>query len=166
VSINKTRKYEKDHADQRVIEIAAGLVLSAVSLALIFWMIPANVSHTISEHDISPDFIPRAAAWTLLGLSLALIFDRLAKTIDVRKSIADSTKGSAILVQLVAWLTVAAVAYAGMAYVSFHVTAVALIVTGALVCHYPNWRILALVAIVTPVLIGQISWSVFSVKFT
>ena len=166
MSSNHDRQADTDLSDQHVIEIAAGLVLSAVALALLFWVIPAHVNHTNNKHDISPDFIPKAAAWTLLALSLSLIFDRVRKTTNIRKSIADSTAGSSIIVQLFAWLLVAGLAYAGIVYVSFHVTAAALIVTGALACHYPNWRTLALVAITAPVLIGQISWLVFSVKFT
>lgn len=153
-----------DHTDAPAVEITAGLFFVVLAIALLFWVIPVNVGSSTSEHDMSPDLFPRLAAWSLLGLSLSLVVNRLVKTADIRQAFTSYTGGSTIILEAFLWLIVGVFAYIGMASLSFYATGCGLVVIGAIACHYNNRWILAGLALLLPFVLMQVSWLIFEVK--
>lgn len=62
----------------RVANIATGLFLVALSLALIFWIIPTQSGGSGSvDYGTSPEFLPQLAAIAILLLSVALLVQQM-----------------------------------------------------------------------------------------
>jgi hypothetical protein len=142
--------------------IVAGILLAAVSLWLLNVAIPNNIGQAAGKNDISPALFPTFAAWFLLALSLSLVAIHVAK-LRVQGSRGAGREGVWVLGQLAVWIVVAILAYLGIQTIGFMPVAIALIGLGALGCGYRNYWVICGLAIVTPVILTQLAWLIFTV---
>ncbi len=150
-------------SERAAVDVAAGLVLAAVSIVCLAWIIPNHVGTNVSEHDISPAFFPNMTAWLVLALSVALVATRIARIDRQRGPLGGLSTGLPIVVETAAWAIVATLAWYGMTAVGYMPTAAAILVTGAVACRYRNILAVAGLAIVLPVAVDQLAWLVFQV---
>ncbi len=149
--------------ERAAIDVAAGLVLAAVSIVCLAWLIPAHVGINASEYDVSPAFFPTLAAWLVLFLSLALVATRITRIDRAAGPLGGVSAGWPIVTQTVTWSVVALLAWYGMDAIGYMPTAAAILVLGAVACRYRNIFAIVGLAIVMPVAIDQLAWLVFQV---
>ena len=158
---------EEDSDDTRsgsaMFNIVAGILLAAVALWLLTVAIPNNIGQAAGKNDISPALFPTLASWSLLGLSLALVAIHIAK-LRVQGSDGSGREGVWVLGQLAVWILVAILAYLGIQTIGFLPVAIALIAIGALGCGYRNYWVICGLAVVTPVILTQLAWLIFTVE--
>ena len=143
--------------------IVAGILLAAVSLWLLNVTIPNNIGQAAGKNDISPALFPTMAAWLLLGLSLALAAVHAAK-LRVHGSGGSGQDSIWIIAQFVIWMVTATLVYFGLLVFGFVVVTAILIGLGALACGYRNYWIICGLAVVTPLILSQLAWSIFQVQ--
>lgn len=153
----ENRETGNDETD--LIDIAAGLVLAAMSIATLVWLIPNYVELGTSKHDVGPAFFPRLTAFVVLGFSVLLV---ITKAIRYRKSIPDLS-GMSILVEVAIWAVISILTILGFSRFGFIFTAPLLIGLGAIVCRYRVWWVIAVLAVSFPFIIDQAAWLIFSV---
>ncbi|MDA4845061.1 tripartite tricarboxylate transporter TctB family protein [Hoeflea poritis] len=145
------------------IDIAAGLVLAAMSAICLTWIIPNHVGTGASENDLSPAFFPRLTAWLCLALSLCLVAVQAARINSLSALRTGLAKGRSVLFETVAWAAVASLAWFAMSVIGYMPTAAALLVLGAIVCRFRHALAIAGLAIVLPAAIDQMAWLIFQV---
>ena len=145
------------------IDIAAGLVLAALSALCLLWIIPNHVGTAVSENDLSPAFFPQLTAWLCLALSLYLVAVQAARIKSFSALQAGLSEGRSILFDIVAWAAVASLAWFAMSAIGYVPTAVILLVLGAMVCRFRHALAIAGLAIVLPAAIDQLAWLIFQV---
>lgn len=158
---------EEDRDDTKsgipMFNIFAGILLAGVSLWLLNAAIPNNIGQAAGKNDISPALFPTLAAWFLLALSLSLVATNVAK-LRVQGSVGAGREGVWVLGQLAVWIVVATLAYLGIQTIGFLPVAITLIALGALGCRYRNYWIICGLAVVTPVILTQLAWLIFTVE--
>lgn len=143
-------------------DLAAGLVLVALSLIALLWLIPQHTEAVASGFDIAPGFFPNLAA----GVVLLLALGHTAQQLWRRKAVADDApgpRGSRILAELAIWALVAAATLAGLTRIGFVPTAGLLIALGMVAAGARRWLLIAAVTIAVPLLIDWVAWTVFTV---
>lgn len=126
-------------------DIAAGLVLAAVSLFALFWLIPQHTGSAAGEFDVSPGFFPRIAAIVTLILSLMLVGHRLLRFARLQRR----PGGGAVLVEIAVW-TVACVAItAGLSFIGYLFVAPVVIGVAMLAAGERRWWLILLIAAAT-----------------
>ena len=155
---------EENQSEQSVVDVAAGLILAAISIVTLAWIIPANVNSSVAENDVSPAFFPNLAMWLLLGLSLSLVISRIVQTRNFGHAVTTSTSWKPIVSQAFIWHVVGTLAFLGLANIGFLATSSILVILGGLACHFRNWWLLGGLAIIFPIVVVQISWIVFEVN--
>ncbi len=148
---------------QAAIDIAAGLVLAAMSALCLIWIIPNHVGTSVSENDLSPSFFPKLTAWLGLALSLCLVAVRAARINSFSELSAGLAGGRAILFETVAWVAVASLGWFAMPAIGYVPMAAALLVLGAVACRFRNALAVAGLAIVLPAAIDRLAWLIFQV---
>jgi len=121
-----------------LIDIAAGIAMAAMSLIALIWVIPNYVEVGTSDFDIGPAFFPNFTATLVLGLSALLIVTRAIRY----------TSGNPGLPGKV---------------IVFLLTATLIIGAGVIMCGYRVWWVIALLAVVFPLIIDQAAWFIFTV---
>lgn len=150
-------------SERAAVDVAAGLVLAAVSIVCLAWFIPAHVGTNASEYDVSPAFFPNLASWLVLFLSLALVATRIIRIDRASGPLGGVSAGWPIVTQTITWSVVALLAWYGMEAIGYMPTAAAILVLGAVACRYRNIFAIIGLAIVMPVVIDQLAWLVFQV---
>jgi tripartite tricarboxylate transporter TctB family protein len=145
-----------------VTDIAAGLVLAAISVTALLWLIPNFIESGASEYDIGPAFFPKLTAWVVLALSVALTLTNMVRY-RASGSRDLSGQGWSVLFEIFAWTLVGGLTLFGLSKVSFLLTAALLVAFGAVVAGYRRWWVIAVLALVFPVVVDQIVWLVFTV---
>ena len=154
-----TQRPETENNQAYTIDIAAGLVLAAMSTAALFWLIPNYVELGTSKHDVGPAFFPQLTAMLVLGFSLVLA---IAKTIRYRKG-NPGLSGTSLGMETVIWAAISVLTVLGISKLGFLFIAPLLIGLGAIVCGYRIWWIIAALAIAFPIIIDQAAWLLFTV---
>jgi hypothetical protein len=150
--------YEADNV-KTVVDIAAGLVLAAMSVFALFWLFPNYIVSGSNEYDVGPEFFPKLAAWTVFGLSIVLIISRV---IRFELSV-NGRSGKSIVFEIVVWAMISALTLVGLLKIGFLITAPLIISLGALASGYRIWWVIAMLAIAFPLLLDQAAWMVFTV---
>jgi len=152
-----------DRPEQTVrTDLAAGLVLVALSLIALLWLIPQHTEAVASGFDIAPGFFPNLAA----GVVLLLALGHTAQHLWRRKAVADHApdpQGSRILAELAIWALVAAATLAGLTRIGFVPTAALLIALGMVAAGARRWLLITAVTVAVPLLIDWAAWTVFTV---
>jgi len=154
---------ELEQADtvSTAIDIAAGLFLAAVAIGAIAWLVPLHTKVSSTVHDIQPGFIPSLSAWIVLVLSTWLF---VVNTYRLRASARVGTvSGRTVVVEVVVWSAVAALAMFGLSVIGFLIVAPILICGGMVFAGFRNWRIIGLLSVLFPLLIDQAAWIIFTV---
>ncbi|WP_282607239.1 tripartite tricarboxylate transporter TctB family protein [Pelagibius sp. Alg239-R121] len=151
----QTSAEETSHADT-----ATGLFLVAVSVFALLWLIPQNTLPSASEHDISPDFFPSLAAWTVLLLSLLFVVIRLRRF----RRLAKAERSLVVFVEVVVWAVAGGITVLGLSTVGFLATAAILTAVWMFIGGSRTWWHLLLLATLFPLAVEQIAWIVFTVR--
>lgn len=115
-------------SERAAVDVAAGLVLAAVSIVCLAWFIPAHVGTNASEYDVSPAFFPNLASWLVLFLSLALVATRIIRIDRASGPLGGVSAGWPIVTQTITWSVVALLAWYGMEAIGYMPTAAAILV--------------------------------------
>ncbi|UCE30570.1 MAG: tripartite tricarboxylate transporter TctB family protein [Burkholderiales bacterium] len=140
-------------------DLASGLTLVAVALAVLLWLIPTQIHTGAGEYDLSPAFFPRLAAWTLLGLSVLLVLVRWLRPGPVQGTGA----GFGAVGEFVAWSLLAALTMLGLNTIGFVPTAVALALAGAGLCGRRDWLRIGALTVAFVLLVDAAAWQIFTV---
>ncbi len=143
-----------------LIDIAAGLVLAAMSIATLLWLIPVYVELGTSKHDVGPAFFPRLTTFVILGFSILLV---ITKAVRFRKG-NPGLSGKSIIMEIIIWVMISTLSVFALTKLGFIFTALMLVGLGAIVCGYRNWWVVAVLAVVFPVIIDQAAWLIFTVE--
>lgn len=132
-------------------DIAAGLVLAALSLFALLWLIPTQTKGAAGAYDVSPGFFPRVAASAVLILSVIFLVHRAVRFQAMRRRPSSSDAG-ALLTEIAVWTAACAAIWIGLWQAGFLVVAplvIALAMVAAGVRRW--WLIVALAAATTAV---------------
>ena len=141
------------------IDVAFGLVFAVLATAALVWLIPSQVSTQAGGTDVSPAFMPRLAAGTVLVLSLGLVGHRLARG----RLSGGARDGGRLLAETAALGAGGVAVMAGLATVGFLPTAMGLILAAGLAARQrPRWWLLVL-AVAFPVIVDLGAWHLFVV---
>ena len=146
-----------------IVNIVAGILLAALSLWIIFSLIPNNINQVSGENDISPSLFPNLTAWFFLGLSLVLVtLNGLKLRVTGVKDL--DGDGIWILLQIIIWLLTATVVYVFLPIAGFLIVSGSLIILIAFIAQYRNYWMIVALAIAMPLLTSHIVWLVFQVE--
>lgn len=140
-------------------DVILGGVGALVAVALLVWLIPAQVSREATGNDVAPAFIPQLSAWLVLGLSLLMIGHRLAAERPAWGSgLSRQFAGEIVLLSVAGGVT-----WLSLSYLGFLPTAAGVILAGGLLARQrPYWWMLPL-ALIFPVLVDYGAWEIFYV---
>lgn len=151
-------------------DIVSGIFLAAISLLLLFWIIPLNTSPPQSEGNLSPAFMPSVAAIVMLCLSalLAVVtwLGNDARADEPHEEFGDEARGlgAAELADIAIWSVFATAMMAGFLTLGFLPTSIAALVLAMLYTGQRQPVTIVVVAAATPFIIQQIAWYAFSVQ--
>lgn len=143
-------------------DIAAGLVLVALSLTALLWLIPQHTEAVASGFDIAPGLFPNLAAGVVLLLALAHTAQQLWRRKPVARDPSAPT-GGRILAELAIWAFVAIAALAGLTRIGFVATAALVIALGMVAAGARSWLLIGAVTVAVPLVIDWTAWTVFTV---
>jgi hypothetical protein len=138
------------------LDIVAGLVLVAICIFALTWLIPANTQPADSQFDVAPGFFPTLAVGATLILSIVLVIRRWS----ARHTIGGS-KG--ILTELAIWTGASVTLMLVMPKISFLIMAPALLAGAMLFCGNRNRWLIAILAVVFPLVVYWAARLIFSV---
>ncbi len=131
-------------------DIAAGLVLAALSLFALLWLIPTQTKDAAGAYDVSPGFFPRVAASAVLILSVLFLVHRFARFRALRRHPWSSDAG-AILTEIAVWSVACAAIWIGLWQIGFLVVAPLIIVGAMIAAGVRRWWLIVLLAAATTV---------------
>jgi len=146
-----------------VIDIAAGLFLAAMAALALLWLIPNYIVSAAGEYDVGPAFFPKMSAWIVLVLSLSLVIIKVYGLKTEAKTLPGGRSGQSIVFEIIIWSLIAVLALLGITKSGFVLTASLIIGLGAIACGYRTWWLIALLAVVIPLIINQLVWIIFTV---
>jgi hypothetical protein len=126
-------------------DIAAGLVLAALSLFALLWLIPTQTKSAAGAYDVSPGFFPRVAASAVLILSVVFVGHRIARFGQLRRQ-PSSSDGGAILTEIAVWTIACAAIWIGLWQVGFLVVAPLIIAIGMVAAGVRRWWLIVILA--------------------
>ena len=142
-----------------LIDIAAGIAMAAMSLIALIWVIPNYVEVGTSDFDIGPAFFPNFTATLVLGLSALLIVTRAIRYTSGNPGL----PGKVIVFEIALWAVISVSIIPSFAKLGFLLTATLIIGAGVIMCGYRVWWVIALLAVVFPLIIDQAAWFIFTV---
>ncbi|MFK5977662.1 MAG: tripartite tricarboxylate transporter TctB family protein [Rhizobiaceae bacterium] len=157
--MSDNEKLDAANDEAPLIEIAAGLVLAAMSIVALLWLIPYYVELGTSKHDVGPAFFPRLTAFVVLGFSILLV---ITKALRYKKG-KPELSGASIVLETIIWATISILVIVGISNIGFLITSTLLVGFGAIISGYRTWWVIALLAVAFPVIIDQMAWLVFTV---
>ncbi len=160
--MSDVEKLEGDHVTP-VIDIAAGLFLAAIAIAALLWLIPNYIVSGAGEYDVGPAFFPKMSAWIVLVLSLSLVVIKAYGLKTIATTAIRGRSGKSIVFEIIVWGLVAALALLGITKAGFVLTAALIIGLGAIVSGYRTWWLIAVLAVIFPLIINQLVWTFFTV---
>lgn len=131
-------------------DIAAGLVLAALSLFALLWLIPTQTTGAAGAYDVSPGFFPRVAASAVLILSVLFLGHRFARFRALKRH-PSSSDGGAILTEIAVWTVACAAIWIGLWQIGFLVVAPLIIALAMIAAGVRRWWLIALLAAATTV---------------
>jgi len=153
----------------RATHIWSGAVLAALSLVCLFWVIPATTSPPDSPLDLAPSFIPMVSVSVVLVLSVVLALTALRQrqedaSLDDEFGADATGMGRREFVNLGFWTLAAAGAWVVMRYVGFEPAMTLFLVAVLTYLGLRNFRLVAVIAIATPIVLAQFVWYVFEIQ--
>lgn len=139
-----------DPAVSPVHDIAAGLVLAALSLFALLWLIPTQTKGAAGAYDVSPGFFPQVAASAVLILSVMFLGHRFVRFRRMRQR-PSSSDGGAIVTEIAVWAVACAAIWIGLWQVGFLVVAPLIIVGAMVAAGVRRWWLIVLIAAATTV---------------
>ncbi len=150
---------DEDNQVKSGVDIAAGIVLAAISIFALVWLFPNYIVPATGENDIGPEFFPKLAAWAVLGLSILLVTSQIMRFNRSDTGIA----GRTILFEIAAWMAISVVTLLGILKIGLFIISPLIIILGAVLCGYRKWWIIVVLAVIFPVVLEQAAWLVFTV---
>ena len=150
------------HEDDRIkplVEIAAGIFLAAIAVFSLFWIFPNYIVSSTAANDVGPEFFPKLAAWSVLGLSMLLIITRIPQL----KPAGGGMRGRSILFEIGIWSIVSVFSVVGLLNIGFLITASVIILFGAVACGFRNVWAIVIITIAVPLVLDQAAWLIFTV---
>lgn len=151
-------------------DIIAGLLLACLAVILLAWVIPSNTSPPQSTGNLSPAFLPSAAAIVMLVLSLLLAlvtgFSRSDREESPHEEFGAEARGIGWreALDIATWCGFAVLMMIGFMTVGFLPTAIPALVAMMLYTGDRNWIAIGAIAVTVPVILQQIAWHAFSVQ--
>lgn len=142
------------------VDAMVGVVLAASAAYALIWLIPENTQPAMSEHDAAPGLFPSLAVAVVLVLSLALVVHRTVRRPENRAMLS----GSVVLGETAIWCALAIAVVAGLSWVGFLPTAIALIAIGMLAAGCRNWILLGAISVLFPLIVNFGAWNLFTVE--
>jgi len=157
------KKPSFDRPVSPIVNIVAGTLLAAISLWVIYSLIPNNINQISGENDISPSLFPNLTARFLLGLSLVLV---ILNGLKLRKRGISDVGGDGvwILLQTIVWFLMATLIYLFLPIAGFLIVSASLITLIAVTTQYRNYWMIAVLALLMPLITSHIVWLVFQVE--
>ena len=157
------KKPSFDRPVSPIVNIVAGTLLAAISLWVIYSLIPNNINQISGENDISPSLFPNLTARFLLGLSLVLV---ILNGLKLRKRGISDVGGDGvwILLQTIVWFLMATLIYLFLPIAGFLIVSGILITLIAVTTQYRNYWMIAVLALLMPLITSHIVWLVFQVE--
>lgn len=131
-------------------DIAAGLVLAALSLFALLWLIPTQTKGVADDYDIAPGFFPRVAAAAVLILSVAFVGHRIVRFGQMRQR-PSSSDGPAILTEIAVWTIATAAIWIGLWQVGFLAVAPLIVAIAMVAAGVRRWWLIVVIAAATTV---------------
>ena len=129
-------------------DIAAGLVLAALSLFALLWLIPTQTKGAAGAYDVSPGFFPQVAASAVLILSVLFLGHRFVRFRAMRAR-PSSSDGVAILAEIAVWTVACAAIWIGLWQICFLVVAPLLIAIAMVAAGVRRWWLIVVLAAAT-----------------
>lgn len=145
------------------VDIASGLVLSAICLICLVWLIPTYVNTEASGSDVAPAFFPNLGAGVVLVLSLGMVGHRVWRTKPAIDWAHGWRLGRPILTETAICIVAAIAIAVALPTIGFLPTAVAMIGIGGIVAGYRKWWALAVLAVAFPIVVMVGAWTIFTV---
>ena len=142
------------------IDSMVAVVLAASAAYALFWFIPENTQPAMSEHDAAPGFFPSLAAVTVLALSLGMVVHRALR----RPKSSTMLSGRVVLAETAIWCGLSAAIVAGLSWLGFLTTAIALIAIGMLAAGCRNWILGGAISVLFPLIVSFGAWHLFTVE--
>ncbi|MDP6691584.1 MAG: tripartite tricarboxylate transporter TctB family protein [Alphaproteobacteria bacterium] len=153
----------------RKTHIYASLVISFVSLIFLLWLIPAQTSPPDSHLDLAPKFIPNLAIIVCLGLAALLgltAFFSPKKDDELHEEFGEEASGMGWpeFQNLGLWILASGAAWMGTVHVGFEPAMIVFLAAVLIYAGMRNYWLTAIIAILTPIILSQFAWYVFSTE--
>ena len=153
----------------RKTHIGSSVVISLIMLVFLLYLIPNYTSPPDSNLDLSPSFIPSLAVVVVLFLSIFLgVTTFLTKNNvgDLHEEFGVEASGIGWLEikNLGLWVVLSAVAWFGTTYIGFEPTMTVCLAIGLIFCGLRSHWLTALIAVLTPIILSQGAWLVFTTE--
>ena len=153
----------------RQTHIWSGVVIGLVMLAFLYPIIPNYTSPPDSELDLAPSFIPSLAATVTMLLAILLTITALLSRKsddDLHEEFGEEASGMAWpeFKNLGLWILVSIGAWLGTVHIGFEPTMTVFLAAGLYFAGLRNYWLLATIAIVTPIVLSQGAWHVFTTE--
>jgi hypothetical protein len=149
----------EDDRVKPIVEIAAGIFLAAIAIFALYWVFPNYIVAVAGANDVGPEFFPKLATWTVLGLSILLIVTRIVQI----KSSDGGMRGRSILLEIVIWSVISVLSVLGLLNIGFLIMSPLIILFGAIACGYRNVWAIVFITIAVPLVLDQAAWLIFTV---
>ena len=149
--------------------IGSSVVISLIMLVFLLYLIPNYTSPPDSNLDLSPSFIPSLAVVVVLFLSIFLgVTTFLTKNNvgDLHEEFGVEASGIGWLEikNLGLWVVLSTVAWFGTTYIGFEPTMTVCLAIGLIFCGLRSHWLTALIAVLTPIILSQGAWLVFTTE--
>lgn len=143
-------------------DVISSFVMILVALLAIFWLVPFHTDASAANYDVSPSFIPKVAAYSVLILAGAQFL------LSVRKYRATGATGAAprwdILGYTLIWGVVGTLIYIGLKTVGFLSVGTVVLVAGLYIAGQRSWFVIAVTSLALPPLLSIAAWQIFTVS--
>jgi hypothetical protein len=149
----------------------AGLFISALGVAAIVWLIPAHVAGATADNGkLTPGFMPRVAAWSMVAFGLAVAVSNLRVIVTGVLAVAEESEeneelvfGRTEIVNAFILIVLSALYVAGLICLGFLVPTALVLGFTAYFAGFRRPVPLAGFAITFPLLLEQLLWHVLKI---
>lgn len=149
--------------------IWSSVIISLLMLVFLLYLIPNYTSPPDSKLDLKPSFIPSLAVAVTLVLSIIMgVTAFLTKQSDSDLHEEFGVEASGIgwleLKNICLWSMLSGGAWYGTTYIGFEPAMAVCLAIGLIFCGLRNYWLTALIAILTPIILSQLAWFVFTAE--
>ena len=148
------------------VDLISSATLAILASFALLWIIPNYIDESAANYDVSPAFIPKFAAWTVLGFSVIQMIVSLRRY-RAAKAECDTNLPTPnrwhIIVEPLIWLLVMMGIHFGLTHVGFVVTGTLVLAASLYAAGQRSWPVIVVTSALLPFALDFAAWHIFVV---